>query len=76
MLATKLKPVSKAVDYSGASMDKWEYKYYGNIFFYSCRNGIDATLRSHMFVFIEDCAPLCSDDDKCKKIIWRWFYEP
>jgi hypothetical protein len=47
MLATKLKPVSKAIElidalmYSGASMDTLEYKYYGNVFFYACRKGVD-----------------------------------
>jgi hypothetical protein len=47
MLATKLEPVSKAVElidalmYSGASMETWEYRYYHRVLFYACRNGVD-----------------------------------
>jgi hypothetical protein len=46
MLATELKPVSKAIELidglmeAGASMDTSEYQYYGPVFLFACRRGV------------------------------------
>jgi hypothetical protein len=57
MLATKFKPVSKAIDiidalmYSGASMYKRENTYFGHIFFFACRSGVDHTIFDRLIMW-------------------------
>jgi hypothetical protein len=57
MLATSLKQVSKAIElidalmYSGADMYTHENRYYGHVFFFACRNGVDPAIFNKLLMW-------------------------
>jgi hypothetical protein len=57
MLATELKPVSKAVElidalmYAGASMDTKENRHYGRVFFFACSRGVDPAIFDRLIMW-------------------------
>jgi hypothetical protein len=69
MLATGLKPASKAIElidalmYSGADMYTYENRYNGHVFFFACRNGVDPAIFDKLVMW----------DSMRKKIFQAWW---